>query len=329
LGEAEKGCFRARDLTQKLLAFSKGGAPVRQTVSLGSMINDTIELATRGTPCTSEVISPPDAWLVNVDPVQLSQVFTNLCINACQAMPQGGLVQVRIENVVIRPGDPIALEEGRYVKVSFRDQGIGIPVDHQTKIFNPYFSTKPKGSGLGLATSYAVIKNHGGLITFDSREGEGTTFYLYLRASDEAAPRKVELTGAEQPASKGKVLLMDDEEAIRDLIVDLLSLMGYEVSVASDGAECIELYTQSMTSDKPFDVVILDLTIPGGMGGQEAVKRLLEIDPSVKAIVSSGYSDAPIMGEYAKYGFREVIPKPYDVADLCRIIETVMGRAES
>lgn len=329
LGEAEKACHRARDLTQQLVAFAKGGAPVKQVVSLESLINETIEFSTRGTPCGTEVISSPDAWAVSVDPVQLRQVFANLFINACQAMPQGGQVQVRIENVIVGPEDPIALEAGRYVKVSVLDRGMGIPLEHQTRIFDPYFSTKPKGSGLGLATSYAVMKNHGGLITFDSREGEGATFYLYLRASDEPAVQKSELKGFEQPASKGKVLVMDDEEAIRSLTVDLLSLMGYDVTVSGDGAECIDLYTRSMASDKPFDVVILDLTIPGGMGGEEAMKRLLEIDPSVRAIVSSGYSDAPIMGEYAKYGFRAVIPKPYDIADLCRIIEAVIGRTAS
>ncbi|MCX5861684.1 MAG: PAS domain S-box protein [Deltaproteobacteria bacterium] len=326
LGEAEKACYRARDLTQQLLAFAKGGAPIKQTVSLKGVIRDTIEFAVRGSQCTGDVFSDPDTWPVDVDPGQLGQVFTNLCINACQAMPQGGRISVRIENVVVTQGDPIALEEGRYVRVSVQDHGEGIAAEHQPKIFDPYFTTKPKGSGLGLATSYAIVKNHRGLITLESKLGEGSTFYIYLPASEAEIRKETDLEQPAEQASRGKVLLMDDEESIRSLVVDLLSMIGYEVEASRDGAECVQIYERSLKSDKPFDVVILDLTIPGGMGGEAAVKALLKIDPHVKAVVSSGYADAPIMAECRDYGFCDVIPKPYDVAELCRILERVMSQ---
>jgi len=221
-------------------------------------------------------------------------------------------------------GEGLPLQEGYYVRVSVQDHGIGIAPEYHSKIFDPYFTTKPQGSGLGLATAFAIIKNHGGLITLESQPGAGTTFHIYLPASKELVKATPEITRALE-SSLGKILIMDDEEAIRNLICDLLSMMGYQTQVSRDGGECIDLYKQALDSGQPFDVVILDLTVPGGMGGEEAIKRLREIDPAVKAIVSSGYSDAPIMSEHEKYGFREVIAKPYDVVELCRVLDRVFS----
>ena len=324
LREAEKACYRARDLTHQLLAFAKGGAPVKQTVSLEDLVRDTCEFCMRGTHSTSSISFPPDIWTVEADPGQLGQVFTNVCMNAGQAMPQGGVIHIMAENIVVGLGEGLPLQEGYYVRVSVQDHGIGIAPEYHSKIFDPYFTTKPQGSGLGLATAFAIIKNHGGLITLESQPGAGTTFHIYLPASKELVKATQEITRALE-SSLGKILIMDDEEAIRNLICDLLSMMGYQTQVSRDGGECIDLYKQALDSGQPFDVVILDLTVPGGMGGEEAIKRLREIDPAVKAIVSSGYSDAPIMSEHEKYGFREVIAKPYDVVELCRVLDRVFS----
>lgn len=328
LEEAEKACHRARGLTQQLLAFSKGGAPIKRAIHLETLVRETCEFCVRGTNCMSIVNSVADAWMVEADPGQLGQVFTNLFINACQAMPTGGTIETIIENVTLKESDGLALQEGRYVRVSVRDSGSGISPQHQSKIFAPYFSTKPKGSGLGLAAAYAVVRNHDGLITVESLPGAGATFRVYLPAS---LPQPQERLQTLEPVGEeveqfGKVLVMDDDEAIRSLVADLLSMMGYEIAVARDGTECIALYEAALAEGAPYSVVILDLTVPGGMGGEEAIKRLLEIDPSVTAIVSSGYSDAPIMSEYRRYGFRGVISKPYDVNELLAVLEAVRRR---
>ena len=325
LAEAERACQQAQNLSRQLLTFSKGGAPIKKIVSVKKLVTESASFACRGSQVNYETSLPDDLWAVEADPGQISQVFHNLVINAIQAMPTGGMIKIRGENLEVAAGSELPLDVGRYVKISIQDKGIGISAEHLSRIFDPYFTTKQKGSGLGLATSYSIIKNHHGHISVESELGKGTTFNVYLPASD----RKV----IQQPkedrkllSGKGKILVMDDEAMVREVLGKMLLALGYEVKFAEDGAEAIEFFSQSEKSGDPFAAVILDLTVPGGMGGKEAMARLLKIDPQVKAIVSSGYSDDPIMADFQKYGFTAVIAKPYRVAELSKILQRVISK---
>jgi PAS domain S-box-containing protein len=332
LEEAERACFRAKDLTQQLLTFAKGGAPIKQLTCIGELIRDSASFAVMGTNVRCEFFIQDGAWNVEVDKGQISQVVNNLVINAQQAMPEGGIIAIRVENVVGREETAVgsratfspAKEGLRYVRITIEDKGIGIREDFLSKIFDPYFTTKQKGSGLGLATSYSIIKNHGGHLGVESQLGRGTKFYIYLLASD-----KKEAPGADYEEKiirgKGKILLMDDEEGVREALGGMLSQIGYDVAYARDGKEAIEKYLRSKENN-PFDLVIMDLTIPGGIGGKEAIETLLNADPNIKAIVSSGYSSDPVMSEFQKYGFRGVIPKPYSIEDLSATVDRVMKK---
>jgi len=241
-------------------------------------------------------------------------------------MPDGGIVRVRAENLNGELNtdqySPVRNRE-KYVRISVADEGHGIRSEHLPKLFDPYFTTKPKGSGLGLATCYSILKSHDGIITVESQVGEGTTFYMYLPAASgrAAVPTEIrELPGQ----TTGRVLVMDDEEMLRDFIAELLDLLGYDVVCAADGLQTIDTYCRAKESGRPFDCVLMDLTIPGGMGGKEAIQRLLEIDPNIKAVVSSGYSDDPVMADYRKYGFRGVVAKPYNADELNEVLQQVI-----
>ena len=324
LTDAEKACERAKDLTQQLLTFAKGGTPIKKTAAIAELIRDTASFALRGSNVRSEVSIAEDLWAVDVDEGQISQVIHNLVINADQAMPQGGILKMRAENVRIDSKKAIPLPEGKYVAIAIIDQGVGIPKEYVAKIFDPFFTTKQKGSGLGLASSYSIISNHGGHITVESIPGSGSTFTFYLPASE----KKIE---SKKPAIEmlrsgiGKILIMDDEELIRDVARDILKSLGYETDLARDGAEALDLYRKAKNAGKPYAAVIMDLTIPGGMGGEEAVKKLLAIDPDAKAIVSSGYSTGPIMSDFKAYGFSGVITKPYRIADMGATLQLVIN----
>ncbi len=321
LGEAEKASMRARDLTFQLLTFSRGGAPIKKVVAIGDMISDAAAFALRGSNVKCEYSIPADIRLVEVDEGQMSQVIQNLVMNADQAMPDGGLISVSAVNVT---ETPLNMSSDRaYIRVSIRDNGTGIPEENLPRIFDPYFTTKPKGSGLGLATVYSIVRNHGGVIEVDSRVGEGTVFHVYLPAA-ESAPLTVGPERAELAEVKGKILLMDDEQLIRDTGGELLSVLGYTVTVCADGEQMLALFKEARESGQGFDAVILDLTIPGGMGGKEAMERLMEIDPKVKGIVSSGYNNDPILAAYLEYGFSGVVTKPYTVQELSEILHTVL-----
>lgn len=333
LEEAERACFRAKDLTQQLLTFAKGGAPIKQLTCIGEVIRDSASFAVMGTNVKCEFFIQEGAWNVEVDKGQISQVINNLVINAQQAMPEGGIIAIRAENVVGREETGAGLKatfsshiEGlRYIKITIEDKGIGIREDFLSKIFDPYFTTKQKGSGLGLATSYSIIKNHSGYLGVESELGRGTKFYIYLLASD-----KKEAPGIDYEEKiirgKGRILLMDDEDGVREALGAMLNQIGYDVEYARDGKEAIEKYLRTKENKNPFDLVIMDLTIPGEMGGKEAIKKLLKIDPSIKAIVSSGYSSDPVMSEFQKYGFRGVIPKPYSIEDLSATVDRVIKK---
>lgn len=323
LEDTETASLRARDLTQQLLTFSKGGEPVKKDFSVSALLRDSVGFTLSGSNVRCEYLIPEDLWPVNADEGQINQVISNLVINAMQAMPGGGLIIASCENIAIGPKDAIPLKKGQYVKITLRDQGTGISEEHLAKIFDPYFTTKERGKGLGLATSYSIIKRHDGYITVESQLGVGTAFHIYLPASPDAV--LAEKAEEEKPfISRGRILVMDDEEIVRMVATEMLSTLGHEVAVARDGAEAIELYIRAKASGLPFDAVIMDLTIPGGMGGKEAIGRLKEIDPAVKVIVSSGYSNDPIMAHHQEYGFVGSVIKPYMVKDLSEALHKAL-----
>jgi PAS domain S-box-containing protein len=317
LDEADKASKRATALTHQLLTFSKGGAPVKQVTSISNIIKDCSRFALSGSRVRCDFSLPIDLWPVEIDVGQISQVIHNIIINADQAMPDAGVIQVSAENIAADPNRELPMSPGRYVKIAFQDPGTGIPDAELPTIFDPYFTSKPGGSGLGLTTAYSIIKRHGGHITVQSQVGIGTTFDVYLPAVGEEAPKTVKET-PRAFAGKAKILVMDDDEMIRDLLRQMLLRMGYTVEVARDGNEAIELYRRAIDSG------ILDLTVPGGMGGKETIDRLRQMDATVKAIVSSGYSNDPIMSDYQKYGFNGVVAKPFNFQALGKTIAELL-----
>jgi PAS domain S-box-containing protein len=330
LEEAEKATLRARDLTQQLLVFSKGGAPVKKLASLPELLTDTANFALRGSNVNCRFSIADDLWHVEIDEGQISQVIHNLVINAQQAMPTGGTIELRAENMALTDrqslGKSMPLKKGMYIRISIQDRGIGIPEKHMDKIFDPFFTTKQKGNGLGLATSFSIIRNHQGHISVESKIGNGSTFYVYLPASGIRASRPRDREKETKAAEGAKILIMDDEAMVRDVAVLILKHIGYEdVEVAMDGAQAIDHYREAMTKGKPFDAVILDITVPGGMGGKETIKKLLEIDPGVKAIVSSGYASGLDIAAYRKYGFKGAVAKPYTMEQMKKALQGLIG----
>jgi len=325
LQSAEKAALRAKDLVQQFLTFAKGGMPVKESASLPEIIQESANFALRGSRPACRFVFPEDLWWAEVDAGQISQVIHNLVINAVQSMPTGGDLEIRGENMVLDGDSSLPLKKGNYVKISVQDQGVGIPPDHLLKIFDPYFTTKQQGSGLGLATVYPIIKNHGGHIAVASTLGAGTTFTLYLPASVDtktlSAPARLEPV-----KGKGRILVMDDEDLVRKVAGEILKHLGYEVSLARNGEEAVHLFSQARADGRPFAAVILDLTVRGGMGGHETLKALQQIDPRVKAIVSSGYADDPILSRYRDYGFQGMVPKPYRVEVFGKVLGEVAGQ---
>ncbi len=324
LTAAESATLQARDLTVQLLTFAKGGIPIKEVIAPASVIRESADMALHGSSSRVEYGFAPSLWAVNMDPGQIGQVIRNLVINADQAMPGGGRIVIRAENVMTDAPVAGAVPAGRYVKVSITDSGVGIPERHLEKIFDPYFTTKDKGSGLGLATSLSIVRHHGGHILVQSRAGIGTTFEIYLPAFTDPVP-SLPIAPEAVPKGPGRVLVMDDEEAIRQIASRILARNGFVVESASDGAEAIRLFEDARRRGCPFDVVILDLTIRGGMGGQEAMRTLLELDPHVKAIVSSGYSNDPVMASHRQHGFRGVAAKPYQMDAFVETVRRVMA----
>jgi PAS domain S-box-containing protein len=323
LEQAERAAIQARSLTQQLLTFSRGGEPVKKTITLSELIRESTDFSLRGSTVQCTFSLPYDLRPVEADTGQLTQVIYNITMNGYQAMPRGGTIKVTGENVHLGRHEISYLKEGDYVKIGFTDQGTGIPKELITKIFDPYFTTKQNSSGLGLATAYSIVKKHEGEIIVESEVGVGTTVTLYLPASSEMPqPSVVDRTGLKK--GSGRVLVMDDEEIIRDTAQRILRIAGYNVDLSKDGNEAIAAYEKAREAGEPFDVVILDLTIPGGIGGKDTIQKLIEIDPHVKAIVSSGYSHNPIMAHFREYGFLGVIAKPYRVRELCDIVSQVI-----
>jgi PAS domain S-box-containing protein len=330
LDDAKNASLRARDLAQQLLTFARGGAPIKKTASIGKLIQDTVSFSLRGSHSRSEFQFGADLWPAEVDCGQISQVVANLVVNADQAMPNGGTLHVSCENFrYTSTTEPVIpdLTPGDYIHIKIRDEGVGIPEKYLKRIFDPYFTTKPKGNGLGLATAYSIIKNHNGLMAVESEVHAGSTFSLYLPASlQQDIPVEQPRTITEEPVTgTGSVLIVDDEEAIRTLVDFTLSRLGYQVSQAETALEGVNLYREKLGAGERFDAVILDLTLPGGMGGKEALKRLIEIDPTVNAIVSSGYATDATMSRYQDFGFRGVIAKPYEASELGRTVRDVIN----
>ncbi len=328
LVEAEKASLRARDLAQQLLTFSRGGAPVKKSARIADIIKESVAFTLSGSRTTCRFEIGDDLWPVEVDPGQISQVINNLIINADQAMPEGGTIEVACKNVCVESEDLLPISNGRYIMISIRDHGAGIPPDSLGRIFDPYYTTKANGKGLGLSTVYSIIRNHDGHIKVTSAVGEGTAFTLYLpcalAAADEPAVNKDSAGEPRRPAPSGKILVMDDEEIIRDLAEGMLDFLGYEAELAEDGAGAVALYKKSLDAGEPFDAVLMDLTVPGGMGGKEALQILMELDSNVIAIASSGYSNDPIMADYRAFGFRGTISKPYQLEEFRCVLEEVL-----
>lgn len=325
LNEAEKASERARDLTLQLLTFAKGGAPIKETASINSIIKDSAGFALRGSNIAFDLVAPDGLWHVDVDAGQMSQVFHNLVINASHAMPNGGTISVHCENLDLQNAcDVPILEPGRYVKISIKDQGIGISGEYLTRIFDPYFTTKQKGSGLGLAMVYSIVRKHDGHITVESELGTGSTFHIYLPASAKEAEQKASCAPVFSHEGTGRILIMDDEEIVRNIAGEVLKTFGYEVTFSGDGAEALSAYQQAVLQKRPFVLVIMDLTVPGGMGGMEMMQRLLELDPHARALVSSGYSNDPVMADYQKFGFKGVVSKPYNVLSLAEAVKKAL-----
>ena len=315
--EASKNAaFRAQDLARQLLTFAKGGAPTKKTASLRQIVLDTVGFSLSGTSVRPDFSMPEDLWPGEVDAGQISQVFSNLAVNAVQVMERGGTLHVKAENIVIdEENTHPTLGPGRYVKITVRDEGPGIPEEIQKKIFDPYFTTKPTGNGLGLATTYSIVKNHEGFIGVESAPGQGATFHVYLPASEKKVEAEVK-RAAPQSKQHGKILLLDDEEIICELMSCTLSACGYTVASSYNAESTLRLYEEALKAGQPFDLVIMDLTIPGGMGGREAIQELKKMDPNVKALVSSGYAMDAVMSSCKEYGFCGAIPKPFDVGQL-------------
>jgi len=328
LTQSEQAGRRAAALTQQLLTFSRGGAPVKKTALLGDIVKESTGFALSGSNVKCRHYIDKDLWPCSVDSGQISQVINNLVINADQAMPEGGVIEIRVKNVVVSSKDALPLEEGKYVRVTVKDQGIGISKQHISKIFDPYYTTKQKGSGLGLATCYSIVVRHDGHIAVESEPGVGTSFHIYLPATPGRVRKKGKEKGkAALPA--GRVLVMDDEPTVLEAAVLVLESLGQEAQGAADGSEAVKLYKRAMKSGKPFDAVILDLTVPGGMGGRETVEKLQKIDPEIKAIVSSGYSNDPVMANFKEYGFSAVVSKPYQIEEMKNVLHTVMKKKKN
>ncbi|MGD9489332.1 MAG: PAS domain S-box protein [Calditrichaceae bacterium] len=319
LNTAERALMRAQDLTQQLLTFSKGGVPVKKTASIVELIKDSVEFVLRGTKIKYDIHFQENLWMAEVDTGQINQVINNIIINAIHSMPNGGTIYINLENRTITSQDSVPVSAGNYIKIDILDEGVGIPKKLLTRVFDPYFTTKKNGSGLGLATTFSIIKNHSGYITVDSKLGKGTRFRIYLPASEKTQNTIIKESEHSGKLS-GKILFMDDDQIIIDLGKEIFSHLGCEMVPAFDGKEAVKLFIQARKEGKPFDLVIMDLTVPGGMGGKDAVAELLKIDPEIRVIVSSGYSNDPVMADYKKYGFSGVVKKPYNVQDMSKAI---------
>jgi PAS domain S-box-containing protein len=324
---AERATTRARDLTQQLITFAKGGAPLKRPAFLPDVVRESASLFLRGSNVRCDVTVEPGLPPADVDLGQMVQVFNNLLLNAAQAMPDGGRVEVRLAPAELPPDNAPGLKPGRYLKIEVEDHGRGIPPEQVNRVFDPYFSTRPQGTGLGLATVYSILRRHEGHVEVRSKEGFGTTFTLLLPASDKSPePGSQVVARTAPPRATGRILVMDDEPTVREVAVEILRRCGYEADEAADGDQAVDAWRLARDAGRPYDVVILDLTVPGAPGGAEAIARMRQFDPNVKAIVSSGYSASAVLARYKDHGFAGVVAKPYTIEELKDAVERLMPR---
>jgi two-component system cell cycle sensor histidine kinase/response regulator CckA len=326
LSDATKASKEASLLTEQLLTFSKGGEPVKEKISMKDIIIESSEFVLHGSNVKCEYNFPENFWNVTADKGQMFQVINNIVLNADQSMPEGGKISITGDNIILGSDNTLPLPKGKHIKISIKDEGMGIPEEHLNKIFDPFFSTKTKGHGLGMTTVYSIIQKHEGHVKVESKLGEGTTFYIYLPAVEKDNVEREEEKEEVFLIGKKKILLMDDEEIVRKILGRMLKEKGSKVVFAENGKEAVKKFKKAKNTSHTFDVVILDLTIPGGMGGKETLKEIRKIDPDVKIIVSSGYSNDPIMANYEKYGFDGVIAKPFNIEELIRVLKDVIGK---
>jgi len=326
LNEAIKASYRARDLTQQLLTFAKGGQPIKETAVLTEIIKDSAEFVLHGDKVACEYEFPNDLWFVDIDKSQISQVVQNLILNASNAMPNGGTIKVSCESINGNfSGEPAPRGQGNFVRMRIKDSGTGIQTHLLDKIFDPYFTTKQHGSGLGLAITHSIVSKHGGQIFVDSIPGKGSTFIVDLPASAETTIPDKESTEIHLLSRSAKILVMDDEEQVRTITRDMLEALGHDVLLANEGIQAAQIYQKELENGNPPDLVIMDLTVPGGMGGKDAVKEILKINPEAKVIVSSGYSQDPIMANFGDYGFCSALTKPCQLSELARVVDQALN----
>jgi PAS domain S-box-containing protein len=319
LGKAMSGIERARGLTQQLLTFSTGGAPIRKVGSLFPCIKESVQFALSGSnvTCTFDV---PDTLLpCNFDENQIMQVVDNIVINALHAMPLGGAIELTARNVAIGEKGHPKLPKGDYAKISIKDHGIGIPEELLSRIFDPFFTTKTKGHGLGLATSYSIIHRHAGAIEVESEPGKGSTFHIYLPAATESVVNEA-VPNAEKHRGSGVFIVMDDDEALREALGSMFKVLGYTAAFARNGKEALNVLAETAEARRPLAGIILDLTVPGGMGGKETIAEIRKIDPEIPAFVASGYADDPVMQNPADFGFTASIRKPFTMSELAGVL---------
>jgi PAS domain S-box-containing protein len=318
LEDLENATIRCTDLTKQLLTFSKGGQPIKKSVDLNKLVRQTADLILRGSNCKTEIQSEENISLIEADQGQISQAINNIFINAKQVMPKGGIINILIQTKEIGNPNLLGLLPGRYIQLSIEDHGPGIPERYRNRIFEPYFTSKPSGTGLGLATAYSIFKHHGGTLTYESTLDEGTTFYAYLPVG---CPIMIDDHTQKEQIKRfsGHILIMDDDESVKKILGKFLDKLGFTADYVATGEEALQIYVKSK-----FTLVIMDLTIRGGMGGKVTLEKLQIIDPEIKAIVSSGYSDDDVIADYKKYGFVGSLRKPYTLEELQKVISRIL-----
>jgi PAS domain S-box-containing protein len=326
----KKATFEARGLTKQLITFSQGGSPIKKPASLADMIQKQVNFALSGSAIDPKLVLAPDLWMAEVDESQMGQVIRNIVLNAREAMSESGTFSVTATNVESSVSAYLGLIPGVYVNIRFSDEGEGIPEEVLPKIFDPYFSTKQrgtqKGMGLGLTICRSIIQKHDGIIQVNSELGRGTTFDIYLPSLGVAPPKQPEKEKA--LSGKGRILVMDDEEMVRKMCETILTRLGYKVELAENGQKALELYQAALGNGPPFDVVFLDLTVRGGMGGLGAIQALHTIDPQVTAVVMSGYDQDPVMQQAGEYGFKGALIKPFQISDLQNLLVRLFQPAD-
>jgi len=325
LEAAKKASKRAAKLTNQLLTFSRGGNPIKESSSLPKIISESADFVLQGSKVSCKYDFEENIWPVDVDAGQIGQVIQNIIINGVQAMPEGGIIQIQCANIT----DPIketllSVHDGEYVRIRITDHGVGIPQQIIDKIFDPYFSTKQLGNGLGLAICYSVIHKHDGYITTSSTPGEGTTFTIYLPAQSDTEIERQQSTAPNIAVKSSRIMIMDDEEMVLDVVQSQLTSLGHEPVLVKDGQEAMDRYQELQDAGRPVDLVILDLTIAGGIGGEETAENLLKLDPQAKLIVSSGYSNDPVIADYRSFGFQASLVKPFDLEELNKVLSSVL-----